>query len=263
MKNINSQGDHIALLKLRDLLRQHLGIVIRDEKLFLLENRLKKNLRSLKMSSFSEYLNVIKTDPRVFEEFVSTMTTHKTFFFREKNSLSILESSIPTLGKDIVYILCGACSTGEEAYSLAAVLEKMKATQNFDYRILATDVCERSIQTAIQGHYTLGKEQIVDNGHSEYFEFASGHFSPKMQLRERIKFRKMNLVDMNLPQNIRFDFVFLRNVLIYFDDTSIKKTIDFLSKHQDKGGKLVIGMSEHIENNHYKAVGGSIYDRVA
>lgn len=253
----------IALEKIACYLYELTGVSLKKEKYFLIENRLSKRLRFLKLSSFEQYFQTIKENIKEREIFISTMTTHKTFFNRESQHFLEVEKLILQSEKKKWLFLSAACSTGEEVYTLAAYLETLKRKKEFEYKILGIDICGESIRLANLGRYKKSNTEEFKQDFKRYFEIDNENLVVKDTLKNNIKFRKMNLLSLSdLPENLIFDIVLLRNVLIYFDDKGVRKVIDNIEKNHCVGGKIFIGMSEHINHPKYKSLGVSTYEKM-
>jgi chemotaxis protein methyltransferase CheR len=248
---------------LRRLLYESSGVLIREEKDFLIENRLNSRLKRLGVSHYNEYFKILKSDKEEFSHFISLMTTHKTSFFRESDQFIHLKDWIKKARPSQLHLLSGACSSGEEVYSLAAYLESIQNESNFGYKILGIDICEKSICSAEKGVYQRGAEEIKQHQMHRYFDLDfQGNLQIKPELRKNLKFRQKNLLDLDLPKALRLDVVFLRNVLIYFDNKTIAKVLNNISRYQPKGGLLFLGTSEHIDSHLYQSIGASLYEKV-
>ena len=251
-----------VLDELRQILYKETGVLIKKEKNFLLENRLRKRIRESHLEDLNEYLSFLKQNSEEKAHFISTMTTHKTFFYRESFNLDKIDEFVNLKSdNDIFYIMCAACSTGEEAYSIASHLERMRSSKPFDYRILAFDICTESLETARNGVYINSRDKVLGSGYEEFFEFKNEDVHVKDVLKKKIKFRHMNLIDLNLPHNMVFDVIYARNVFIYFDESMISRALNSFQKVQKVGGKLILGLSEHVDHHQYSALGGSIYEK--
>jgi chemotaxis methyl-accepting protein methylase len=251
------------LERLAHILYLEAGVRLDKEKFFLLENRLLKRLRENSLSSFSDYISLLKKSRAEMILFISQMTTHKTFFNREAGHFDFLRKMIAKEPKREWVFLCAACSTGQEVYTLAAYLESWKREHKFNYKILGFDICTESVKKAEKAEYKDSWEKLKEAKLTSYFTLEDGVIRPKELLKENVKFRVKNLVNLDLPKGLVFDVIFIRNVLIYFDQSNIEKAISALGAHQKNRGKLFVGMSEHISHPDYQAQGGSMYEKVA
>lgn len=227
---------------------------ISEDKLSLVENRLRSRLHILKLDNYSDYVEYIRENE--FEEsqyFVDVLTTHTTHFFRESKHFSVLKDYIEQghfATGERLNIWCAACSTGEEAYTLAMVLEELGSNlEHLDYRILASDVSEPAIASAEEGVFDANRiSEIPPDLLAKYFKQNASRtkIKAKPALRDKIKFRKINLADSDFCAPIKFDIIFLRNVLIYFNDDLIEKIGMKMYEGLNRDGLFFIGFSENI-----------------
>lgn len=262
MEKLLHKSEVTTLTSIREMFYRLTGVYIPDQKLPMIENRLYRRIISNGLTSLDEYFKLIYQNPDERNQFVSTLTTHLTHFFREERHFELLQQSILSRPQKMITVMCGACSTGEEAYALAATLEKLKERVHFDYRILAFDICQNSVAKGDKGIYTNGWDEIKRHQSSRFFEeLDEGRFQARSILRDKIKFRVMNLMELDIHRELSFDYIFLRNVLIYFNKTSMDQVITKLSEFQAPQGKLFLGMSEYIEHSDYKGIGESVYEK--
>lgn len=231
------------------------GIELGDNKQTLVESRLMKRLSFLKMKDMGQYIRYLDQTSEEESSFVNCLTTNKTDWFREPKHFSYLVNQVlPELyskGQKTVYLWSAASSTGEEAYTLAmAMNEHLKA--GYDFRILASDIDTDILAKAKSALYRTEqvKSQVPLSLQSKYFidDISQGkdlmRVSP--ELCAHTKFRNFNLIESTLPPDIRFDVIFLRNVLIYFASSTIEQVIARVCKSLKPGGYLFIGHSESL-----------------
>jgi chemotaxis protein methyltransferase CheR len=235
------------------------GIHIGEDKKYLIESRLHKRVVDLGLSSYSEYIDYIFSDPKELIHFVNTMTTNKTDWFRESQHFDILKAWTQKNQNQFVsrplHVWSAACSTGEEVYSLAMQLELTLGTDR--YRLLGTDINTSVIQTAEKGSYAADKvQEQVPPGHVSRFFMncpdQENNLIVRNDLKKNTKFRKVNLIDCQLPVSLQFDIIFVRNVLIYFKDPTIQVIIDTLTKYLKPNGLLFTGHSETLQGITHK-----------
>ncbi|MBL7672040.1 MAG: protein-glutamate O-methyltransferase CheR [Bdellovibrionaceae bacterium] len=235
------------------------GIHIGEDKKYLIESRLHKRVVDLGLPSYSDYIDYVFSNPKEFTHFVNTMTTNKTDWFRESQHFDILQAwtqkNQSQFGSTPLHVWSAACSTGEEVYSLAMQLEMTLGAGR--YRLLGTDINTAVIQTAEKGSYAADKvqEQVPPGLVSRFFADCpshENHLVVKSDLRKNIKFRRVNLIDCQLPPSLQFDIVFVRNVLIYFKDSTIQVIIDTLTKYLKPNGLLFTGHSETLQGISHK-----------
>jgi chemotaxis protein methyltransferase CheR len=243
--------------KLSDLVYHASGINLRDGKEQLLTARLSKRLRKTGIQSVEDYLKVLDTDIREFTHFMDAVSTNHTFFFRESHHFDCLQS-------DHARIWCAASSSGEEPYSVAIhCLEKGHSPT-----ILATDISTQVLDTGVRGVYPKERAKNVAMPIlRKYFQKGQGRWKDfikvKDQVRRLVTFKQLNLLTDPLP-SVKFDVIFCRNVLIYFDNVVKTKVIDKLHQALKQNGYFIIGGAESLNNipHRYKYLKPSIYRKV-
>lgn len=230
------------------------GIHIPREKIQLLEGRLRKRLRALKLSSYGQYKQYLKQDTGNNESqlFVNELTTNKTEFFREDSHYGFLKETLQCFSKtDTVYIWSAACSTGEEVYSLAMLCEELRLDHPaFDYRILGSDIDTRCLQNSRNGNYE--KESLVkvpSLWQEKYFELNDDKsIRVSSKLRRRVKFSQHNLVDYKDVIPLDFNIVFIRNVLFYFSKPTATKIVQKIADRLVPGGLIFVSLTESLSS---------------
>jgi chemotaxis protein methyltransferase CheR len=237
------------------LLRKRAGIVLTGDKMYLLESRLAPLARKEGLPSIDDLITVVRSrrDERLIAQVVDVMTTNETFFFRDKTPFDHLKEAIfPVLAQarrgGRIRIWCAACSTGQEPYSIAMMLDQNPAlTGGVPVEIVATDISDRCLERARQGLFTQFEVQrgLPIQMLMHYFTQQDDHWRISERLRQMVSFRKMNLIDpaYNLGQ---FDVVFCRNVLIYFDGPTKTAVLDRIAGTMNSGGFLLMGAAESL-----------------
>ncbi len=237
------------------LLRKRAGIVLTGDKMYLLESRLAPLARKEGLPSIDDLIHVLRArrDERLITQVVDVMTTNETFFFRDKTPFDHLKDAIfPVLAQarrgSRIRIWCAACSTGQEPYSIAMMLDQNPAlTGGVPVEIVATDISDRCLERARQGLFTQFEVQrgLPIQMLMHYFTQQDDHWRISERLRQMVSFRKMNLIEpaYNLGQ---FDIVFCRNVLIYFDGPTKGAVLDRIASTMNPGGFLLMGAAESI-----------------
>ncbi len=263
--------------RLRELIHVHTGIALSDHKRALVCSRLAKRLRHLNLSSYAEYYDhLTQTDSEGHElrEMINAITTNKTDFFREPHHFEYLSTTVlPSLrqakNRRLRFWSAGA-STGEEAYTLAITLQEAftGAMNEWDIRILATDIDTRVLETAENGVYTLEQlRQVPDALRRRYFLRGTGDNHGRVRvkpvLQKDISFRALNLADPHWPMHGLFDVIFCRNVMIYFSKTLQQELFERFARCLRPGGYLMLGHAEFIHDldGIYAPVGHSMYRR--
>lgn len=261
---------------LREFIHLHTGIALSEHKRALVCSRLAKRLRFHGLRHYSEYYSLLtQGDPKGHElvSMINCITTNKTDFFREQHHFNFLkEILIPAYLRNQnrvrpMRIWSAASSTGEEAYSIAmTVLEAMLSCTELDVRILATDIDTDVISRAQNGIYTLEQaKQIPPALLHRYFLKGQGthegYVMVKPVLKNLIQFNWLNLLNDPWPMHERFDVIFCRNVLIYFDKPTQQKLFQRMGNALKKDGYLMLGHSEAMHGlvHKFKPVGHSIY----
>ncbi len=235
---------------------QNFGIKMPQIKKTLLQCRLQKRLRILNMDSFEQYIDFVFSPEGVAKELqhmTDVVTTNKTDFFRESAHFDFLQylNWEGFLGGDpgtkVVKAWSSACSSGEEPYTLAMVLQELK----LQYQILASDLSVEVLQKAAAAIYATEKTVPVPFGYKQ--KYLLKNKDPKKplmrvvpELRKKVQFRQLNLMDDYYDVQGRFDLIFCRNVLIYFDRKTQEQVIRKLCSHLREGGYLFIGHSESL-----------------
>lgn len=250
------------------------GISLSDHKMPLVQGRLAKRLRELKLGSYKDYYeHLLQNKDSELVVFFSAISTNVTHFFREANQWAILEDRLDAIlaaKKDkTLRIWSAACSSGEEPYSLAMFLgEHLKNLDTWNVKILATDISKKVLQTAIKGIYTEKQvENIPRHMLLKYFDKSkdgqSTLYTAKDMIKKHIIFRMFNLVygDFSIFSK-KFDLIFCRNVMIYFDNQTRTALITRIHKLLDDNGLFFVGHSESIQKrDQFDLINSSVYKK--
>jgi len=253
--------------RVRGLIRQLAGISLSPAKQDMVYSRLARRLRARGMQSFSEYLDyLVQGDPQEIEAFINALTTNMTSFFREPHHFKILADRLAQHRDGTVTIWTCASSTGEEPYSIAmTVLEALKSYRH-QPRILATDIDTNVLATARRGVYPMDQlARLPERQLKRFFLKGEGRNEGFGRVRDEVKqllsFRRLNLLDESWPMHGRFDYIFCRNVMIYFDKPTqhilLKRLAGYLKPH----GLLFVGHSEsfHHACDLFEICGNTVY----
>ena len=254
------------------LLREHSGIVLNEAKATLVYSRLAKRVRKLGLQSFDEYCEFIETPGGADEhnEMLAALTTNVTRFFREPHHFEHLRQKVlPRLAKAAergarVRIWSAACSSGEEPYSIAmTLLDVLPGAARHDVRILATDIDPNILAKARTGVYREDAVSPIpaglrERGLSREREGAEQFWRVRDEVRALISFKPLNLIG-HWPMQGRFDVVFCRNVVIYFDEATQALLWDRFKKVLTPEGRLYIGHSERVDVEGFVSDGLTIY----
>lgn len=266
--------------RLSPLVEEEIGIRMPIEKKTLLQNRLLRRIKYLNLANFEDYCNYLFSDEGRRSEltpFLNEITTNKTYFFREFRHFEILNDRIlPDFVADTqktsrpLRIWSSACSTGEEVYSIACIIEEFNRTEgkNVTYEILGTDVSTRVLWHAYNAIYEEQQVLPVSSDLQRRYFMTSKNKDRKMlrvipEIRERVKFRKVNLMAKEYPFAHDFDVIFCRNVLIYFSRPDITRLAGQMLNHLRPGGYFIIGHADSIlgANLPLKRIEPSVFTR--
>jgi chemotaxis protein methyltransferase CheR len=242
------------------------GISLSAGKKALVSGRLARRLEQCHAGSYAEYFRLLASGsaPQEVQTAIDLLTTNETYFFREPKHFEFLRKQVEAIPvTQPLRIWSAAGSTGEEAYSIAMLLEDCRA--GHPWEIVASDISMRVLQRARAGHYPMERARNVSKDYLQRFclkgEGAQeGTMLVQKSLRDRVKFLQVNL-NSTLPNLGMFDFVFLRNVLIYFNADTKRGVISRVASVVRPGGWLMIGHSESLHgiNDSLQTVAPSIY----
>ena len=264
---------------LRDLVHRQIGVCLSDAKSGLLESRLRGRLRELGLTSFlSYYRHLVEQDEARAElqHLVDAITTNTTSFFREPVHFELLARELipawlrrrTSTHTPRLRLWSAACSTGQEAYSLASTLRfGLAELDGFDVRILGTDVSQRALLTARAARYphkaaaeipARWRGPLVRAGHGD-----AAVLTVPDEMRALTVFQPLNLMAESSPFHGRFDAIFCRNALIYFDVATRRALVTKLVQHLAPGGHLFLGLSEPLVEppKVLRALGHSVYQK--
>ncbi|HEY5826508.1 MAG TPA: protein-glutamate O-methyltransferase CheR [Cyclobacteriaceae bacterium] len=234
------------------------GLHISAEKKVLLESRLIGRLYALNLNSIEEYIEYAFKSPHAHEEyprFVDQITTHKTFFFRENHQFEFLKTLLPDYVAKVgsgrpVTLWSAGCSTGEEVYTLGMLLNESKTEIPYlDYKIVGTDISVPSLKKAAKGLFSTELENIPAHFKIKYFDERVKPTATYLQFNNKEIISKIQLGVLNLNNKVynlsqTFDFIFCRNVTIYFDAKTRKEVLERIVARLRPGGYLFLGHSE-------------------
>jgi chemotaxis protein methyltransferase CheR len=269
-----SNGDYKFI---RDLIYNETRINLGDNKRELVTARLGKRIRLLEINSIRDYCRMLKNDPKTGELYhlIDAISTNHTFFFREINHFNYLNETIlpqfveGKLGnsQSLKTWSC-ACSTGEEPYSiaitLAEYLERKKPEAFWD--IQCNDISTRVLDFASKAVYNEKLlKQVQADWRRKYFEKGkqrmAGYYRIRPTLRKRLNFHRLNLFSNSFPWKEKFQIIFCRNVMIYFDRETQEDLVGRLAQNLVPGGYLLIGHAESLAgvNHPYETIKPAIY----
>ncbi|BDU50294.1 CheR family methyltransferase [Haliovirga abyssi] len=255
---------------IRDFIYSKSGIYFKENKIELLRNRIIKKIKDNSFNSFKEYYYYLKynSDEKEFKLLMDAITINETKFFRNNILMSNFEAVIlPEILKEkeinrekYIKILSVGCSTGEEPYTIAMILEENKdilMEKGISYKIVAGDISSKALNSAKEGIYkTTQFRATKDKYIKKYFKvIGEGKYEIDFSLKSKIDFNYLNLADLNSLKSLgNFDIIFCRNVMIYFDNDFKTKLIKQFYEMLNENGYLFIGYSESLFsiNNDFK-----------
>mgnify|MGYP001055084187 CR=1 FL=1 len=226
------------------------GIHLAGHKKHLVSGRLGKRLKHFGLDSYSDYYDLIGNNTDNERQVaVDLLTTNETYFFREEKHFEFLkETLLPEWRRGPRRIWSAASSSGEEAFTLAMTLAESSPTQ--DWEIIGTDLSSRMVEKANKGQYPMERAENIP----KYFlnkyclkgvGAQEGTFLLNKDLRKRTRFFHANLKE-SLSKFGEFDLIFLRNVLIYFDQETKQYVVNNLVRQLKPGGCFIVGRSESL-----------------
>ncbi len=248
-------------LRISVYMKQHYGIDLSQKKL-IINGRLENYIKSGRWRSFNEYMDAIERDPtgELEKTLVNHLTTNYTYFMREFEHFKYFKNVVlPWLKvkrekKKDLHIWCGAASTGEEPYMIAMVLAEFFGLdyKNWDTKILATDISNKALKQALAGVYNQEQlKSVPEQWKRRFFKSSGGMCKVSDALKQKVVFRQFNLMD-PFPFKNKMDVVFLRNVMIYFDEKTKMELVNKVYDSLEPGGYFFIGMTETIDRKNTK-----------
>ncbi|MCR9213034.1 MAG: protein-glutamate O-methyltransferase [Proteobacteria bacterium] len=239
-----------------DIVRERSGLVLTEEKVYLLESRLVPLARRRGLDSLEDLAEEVRRhrDERLLSEITEAMTTNETFFFRDNKPFDTFKSLVlPQLlekraAQKSLRIWNAACSTGQEPYSLAMLLKEEAAKMaGWRVEIMATDISNEVLEKAKAGLYSQFEVQrgLPIQLLVKYFQQMGEMWQIDSSIRAMVKFQNKNLLE-DLGSLGQFDVVFCRNVLIYFDQEMKSKVLGQIHKIIASDGALFLGGAETV-----------------
>lgn len=253
--------DYTEFNLLRDYIHDACGISINNEKSYLIESRLANLLVETGCRNFTEFHEKARhdSDGSLKEEIIDAITTKETSWFRDKLPWIVMKEAIwPDLleklrsgRKSKIRVWSAACSTGQEPYSLAMLIDEWlssvgtRGIRPEQFEILGTDISGGAISVAVSGRYNriAMSRGMTDERKARYFKECGGAWVLDEIIRDRVEFKRFNLMTPLYPLG-RFDVILMRNVAIYFSDAFKKDLFRRVSDSLCRDGHLLIGASE-------------------
>ena len=252
------------------LIAEYAGIKLGPHKRVMVHNRLSRRLRALGLDSFGDYLERVQADHGGEREaFVNALTTNLTAFFREPHHFELLRQRAAQHRQREarpMRVWCSACSTGEEAWSIAMTLREAQCPAE----VLATDIDTDALQTAAAGVYPMERAEALSREQlrAHWLRGAQayeGWICARPELKQSVTFARINLLAAAWPAMEPFDAIFCRNVVIYFDRDAQRRLLQRFAALLRPRGLLAVGHAESFPAGHprFRACGRTAYEFVA
>jgi chemotaxis protein methyltransferase CheR len=252
---------------LRRLIHRISGIVISDDKEYLIRHRLEPLVQSSGCRSFDEFKEKLSSpvEMQLQEAIIEAITTQETSFFRDSHPFEALRRHVlPELirtahaakiktGLSRIRIWCSGVATGQEAYSLAFLISEYldmhreASMGEREFSIVATDISAKALATAAAGKYERREVErgLTPNQVQRFFDQQGDHWVVRSALRQMLEFRRLNLVQ-TVAHLGAFDAILCRNVLIYFDEATRRRLCEQFHEMLPEGGWLILGSAENL-----------------
>lgn len=250
------------------MLHRRAGILLGQHKRDMAERTLAMRAKTLRMDKVGTYLAYLEQNPDApeWQEFINAFTVNHTAFFRERHHFDVLGRFAKKRSRPLS-VWSAACSTGEEAYSIAMTLRDTLPNPDHQVSILATDIDTVAVAAARAGMYTLERiAPVSEQQRKNYFLRGTGSRAGmarvKPALRSMIEFDVLNLLAPSWPFEQRFDAIFCRNTLIYFDKPTQTRLLGRLARVMKPGGLLFVGHSENLTylTDAFRLKGQTVYE---
>lgn len=262
---------------LTEYIHGEFGIELKKEKQLLLMGRLHKLLVELGFDSFTDYYQYLISDKtgEASSVLIDKVSTNHTFFMREPEHFDFFKNTVlPYLKKKKeaennrdIRLWCAASSTGEEPYTLAMIMAEFFAgeAQHWDKKLLATDISNKVLDLARKGIYDKDRIQALPpNWKLRYFQnLDSNQVMVVDEIKKEVIYRRFNLMTPTFVFKKRFDVIFCRNVMIYFDQATKDRLVEKMYNHMEPGGYLFIGHAEslNLKQTNYKFIMPAVYQK--
>ena len=240
----------------------------------MVQARIERRIQALRLGNIQGYLNYLIRDPHgsEVEHLLNAVSTNLTHFYRDQAQYSVLHDVLEqwmSEGQTKFRLWSAACSTGQEAYSMAMTLLDCAGKKKMDWKILGTDISTDALRTATSGIFPKNEiERIPKNLLARYFgqkekeKKTEHHIHSK--IRTQVSFNRLNLAATPFIMKGPFDVIFCCNVMIYFDDPVKDHLLKEIHRLLRPGGLLMVGQAERLSDKHAKQfhnVHPSIYER--
>ena len=241
----------------KSFLQDACGILLGDNKQYLVKSRLRRIMDENNLSTLGDLLDRVKRSGRssLKEVVIDAMTTNETLWFRDNHPFRILqEKLLPEFGDrksaQSLRIWSAACSTGQEPYSVAMIIEEFRRQRPGrlrDVKITATDISKSVLEVARRGEYemiAIGRGLSPERQKQFFTPAMNGSWQIRPQIKSMVEFRELNLLERYMLG--KFDIVMCRNVLIYFSAELKKDILTRIHATLNPGGYLILGASESL-----------------
>jgi len=243
--------------QLREQIYKRTGMFFADSSKYLLQKRLSPRARELNFDSFQKYFYFLQYDPRSeaeYDQIFDLITTNETYFFREPAQLAaFVEEIVPEIlsRKPVrkIRIWSAGCSSGEEPYSIAMLLDENRLFEKARFEIFASDLNQQVLAKARKGHYRESSFRATPPQVRDRYFTRDGDGSWRISdaIRNRVSFGRLNIYDEARVSLLgHLDVIFCRNVIIYFDDASKRIVVNTFYNRLIDGGYLLLGHSESL-----------------
>lgn len=259
--------------RIAGLASQYTGIVLGDHKRDMVYGRIARRVRKLNLNSFTSYLDYLEANAQQeLSNFINVITTNLTSFFRENHHFEyLMKNVLPEVKRKNgqskrMRIWSAGCSSGQEPYSIAMTLNRFGISSDWDVKILATDLDSEVLAKAQKAIYSSTdvdglEESLIKNNFQR--NDSKKEVRVKDKVSQYIHFKRLNLLE-NWPMTGPFDFMFCRNVVIYFDKPTQKVLFNRYADLLNVGGYLFIGHSENLHgiSDRFENLGNTIYRKI-
>lgn len=259
--------------RLRDYMYNTFGINLAQKRV-LIESRLSLLVSQKGFQDFTDYIEHIMKDPsgKEISVLVSKLTTNFTYFMREEQHFEFLKNValpeiMPRIRDNNLAIWSAGCSSGEEPYTIAMVLDDyFKGNPTLNRKLLATDISANVLNAAAEGVYTADRmNKLPDYWIKKYFiKVKENAYQIAPAIKDEVIFKSFNLMESNFVFRRKFHIIFCRNVMIYFDAKTREALANRFYDALENGGYLIVGLSETLLNSktNFKYVSPSIYKKL-
>jgi chemotaxis protein methyltransferase CheR len=250
------------------VVKERLGIVLGQHKRDMVYRRLYKRINELKLSSFKDYCDYLKTNAEEIYDLANAITTNLTSFFREKHHFDHLEEHLTQIipERRSIRIWSAGCSNGCEPYSIAMVVYKVLSKlnkRNYDIKILATDIDTNMLNFGNRGRYEVEWGEKVPEEFKKNFDVDNEYITVKDNIKSYVMFKRLNFLE-KWPIKSKVDIIFCRNVIIYFDKQTQAQIFEGFANLLVDNAVIYIGHSENLNkvSDRFMPIGRTIYRKI-